>query len=105
MWVVAGFFVFVSGFVLLLVMIKPGPSTPWTIQGLMIPVATLFLLFIAATLIVLSADASFESLEGFEIKRVKEAAALLGAGIFTGVVAGAVLGVVERWHRYEGSGT
>lgn len=37
----------------------------------------------------------------FSTAALKSTAMILGAGIVTGVVAGAIIGVVQRWHDYE----
>lgn len=90
--------------ILYLLMRKPGP--PLMAHALVIPVGVSLLLIFALTLMyygVQATDASSVEAMGdeFSVEALKSTATLLGAGIVTGVVAGAILGVVQRWHNYE----
>jgi Na+-driven multidrug efflux pump len=103
-WVVSfGIALFIVG-ILYLMMRKPGP--PLMSHALVIPVGTSVLLIVAFTLMYFGVQASdggtVEAIgDEFSVEALKTTSTLLGVGIVTGVVAGAILGVVQRWHDYE----
>jgi len=97
--------------ILYMVMRKPGWERD-TGKGslgysLAIPVSTVLLLFLAFFLIGWGVQTDTRDTMDFagltvSVEALRTASIFLGVGIVTGVTAGALIGMVQRWHDLEG---
>jgi len=76
------------------------------VHAWIIPVSIFVLLVVAFGLIlwgVLADTRETSDFAGMEVsvEALRVASTLLGVGIVTGVVAGTIIGLVDRWHDFE----
>ena len=104
--VLIGVFIFA---IVLLNLRKPGwlpDGRGMLVHALIIPVSVSVLLIVAFTLIIWGVQTDPRETMDFagtevSVEALRTASTLLGVGIVTGVVAGTIISLVERWQDFE----
>ena len=104
-WLYGGYIVVI----LFMVMRKPGwlpGGKGMLVHALLVPASTVVLLFLAFLLILWGVEADTRKTMDFaglevSVEAIRTASTLLGAGIVTGVTAGALIALVQRMHDFE----
>jgi len=90
----------------ILLAIKPDAQKHPLIFAFALPIAGWFLVSFAILLIAYGStipDGPTQSFIGLEVSanRLRNAATMVGAGVITGLVAGSLIALTNRWHDHE----